>query len=246
MPPESERVVGDSPQLNARIAGVLWLTCIVSGIVSFAADSSLTVRGNAAATAAKILANEPLFRISFAADVVSGLSYVGVTALLYYLLKPVGRSLSALAAFFGVAGVAVGGVAWLLHILPVVLLRGDAYLTAFTTTQLQAVAFLAAKLRMQVFTIGMAFFGLQCFFVGYLISRSTFLPRALGILLALGGACYVIVSFTSYLAPSAGGLVMIMMPIALVGEGSLTAWLLVKGVDVRRWESAARTGAARV
>src|SRR3954454_1483672 len=168
----SERVVGESPQLNARITGLLWLACIVSGIVSFAADSSVTVRGDAAATAARILANEPMFRLGFAADVASGLSYIGVTALLYYLLKPVGRSLSALAAFFGVAGVAVGGVAWLVHILPVVLSRADAYLNAFTATQLKAFAFLAARLRMHVFTIGMAFFGAQCFDAGCLISRS--------------------------------------------------------------------------
>src|SRR5437667_10222215 len=101
-----------SPRSTARMAGGLWWLCIVAGIVGFVAGFPLIVANDAAATAANILANESLYRLGFAADLISGLSYMGVTLFIYYVLKPVSRSLSLLAAFFGLAGVAIGGAAW--------------------------------------------------------------------------------------------------------------------------------------
>ena len=225
----------ESPLLKARAAGGLWLLCIAAGVVGFVAGSPLIVANDAAATAANILANESRFRLGFSADLISGVSYLGVTAFMYYLLKPVNRSLSLLAAFFGLAGVAIGGIAWVSHLTPLVLLHGDQYLSAFTTSQLQAMALTDLKLQMQVFSIGMVFFGVQCFVIGYLISRSTFLPRGLGILLSIGGTCYIIVSFANFLLPLGARLVPFIIPVALIGEGSLAVWLLVKGVNEQRW-----------
>jgi len=232
-----------SPQFQARAAGSLWWLCIISGMVGFVLGAPLIVAKDATATAANILAKESLFRLGFVADLVSGLSYVGVTAFIYYLLKPVSRSLSLVGAFFGLAGVAIGGASWVIHLAPLLLLRGDPYLTAFTTNQLQALSLAALKLQMQVFPIGMVFFGIQCLSIGYLVARSTFLPCILGVLLAIGGACYVIVSFANFLAPSIGPhVVPFLMPVALIGEGSLGGWLLVKGVNVQRWTEQASLG----
>jgi Domain of unknown function (DUF4386) len=233
----TERIAEESPRLKARIAGGLWLLCIVTGVVSFTAGSSLMVRDNAAATAANILAKESLFRLGFAAELISGASYIGVTVFMYYVLKPVSRSLSLLAAFFGLVGVAIGGGAFLSRLAPLVLLRGDTYLSAFTTSQLQALALASLKLYVIGFSIGMVFFGIQCILIGYLIARSMFLPRVLGVLLSVGGLSYVIVSFTNFLLPMLGPrLTPFIMPLALIGEGSLTVWLLVKGVNEQRWE----------
>src|SRR2546421_1429291 len=194
----------ESPLLKARIAGSLWLLCIAAGIVGFIAGFPLIVANDAAATAANILAKESLFRLGFAADLISGASYLGATVFLYYVVKPSSRSLSLLAAFFGLAGVAIGAVAWVSHLAPLVLLHGDQYLSAFTTSQLQAMSMVALKLQMQVFSIGMIFFGIQCILIGYLVARSTFLPRILGMLLGLGGMCYLIASFANFLLPMLG------------------------------------------
>ena len=225
----------ESPVRRARIAGGLWLLCIVAGVGSFIAGGPLIVANDAAATAANILANESLFRLGFAANLISGLSYMGVTVFMYYVLKPVSRSLSLLAAFFGLAGVAIGGVAWVSNLAPLSLLHGDQYLGAFTSSQLQAMALVALKLQTHVFFIGMVFFGIQCISIGYLVAQSTFLPRVLGVLLAIGGTCYVIASFANFLLPLRASLVPFVMPVALIGEGSLTVWLLVKGVNEQRW-----------
>src|SRR5437762_14327938 len=232
--------IESSPQFKARAAGGLWWLCIISGMVGFVVGAPLIVANDAPATAANILAKESLFRLGFAADLISGLSYVGVTAFMYHVLKPVSRSLSLLGAFFGLAGVAIGGAPWVIHLAPLLLLHGDQYLTAFTTTRLQAMSLAALKLQLQVFPIGMVFFGVQCISIGYLVARSTFLPRILGVLLAIGGTCYVIASFANFLAPSFGPrLVPFLMPIALVGEGALGGWLLIKGVDVQTWNKQA-------
>src|SRR5438309_4255150 len=191
-----------SPQFKARAAGGLWLLCIISGMAGFVVGAPLIVANDATATAANILAKESLFRLGFVADLISGLSYVGVTAFIYYLLRPVSRSLSLLGALFGLAGVAIGGASWVIHLTPLLLLHGDQYLTVFTTSQLQALSLAALKLQMQVFPIGMVFFGIQCMSIGYLVARSTFLPRVLGLLLTIGGTCYVLASFAYFLTPS--------------------------------------------
>src|SRR6266446_3851125 len=233
----TERIGEASPLLMARIAGGLWLLCIVAGIGGFIAGSLLIVANDAAATARNILANESLFRLGFAADLISGASYLGATVFLYYVLKPVSKSLSLLAAFFGLAGVAIGALAWVSHLAPLVLLHGDQYLSGFTSSQLQAMSMIALKLQMQVFSIGMVFFGIQCILMGYLVARSTFLPHILGVLLAIGGTSYVIASFANFLAPAFGArLAPFIVPAALLGEGSLTLWLLVMGVNAQRWK----------
>jgi len=234
------RLREESPVRQARLAGACWLLCILAGVAAFIATSPLIVATDAAATAANILAKEPLYRLGFALDLISGASYLVTTVLLYCLLKPAGRSLALLAAFFGQTGVAIGGVAWVSRLGLLVLLHGDQYLGAFTTTQLQAMAMTLLKLQLQVFSIGMVFFGVQCLSIGYLVARSTFLPRVLGIVLGIGGTTYVIASFASFLISSFGSqLVTFVFPVALIGEGLLTLWLLVKGIDLQRWREQA-------
>ena len=233
-----------SPRLQARVAGALWLAVIAAGVLTVVVESRLVVRGDAALTVANILASESLFRVGVAADLFGGACYLGVTALLYRLLKPAGRSLSLLAAFFGLAGVAVGAVGSVSRLAPLVLLGGGPYAAAFTKTQLQALTMLSLSLQGLCFNVAMIFFGLQCVSAGRLIVRSTFLPRALGVLLALGGASYVFSSFANLLSPPFGALVFpFIIPIAIVGEGALTLWLLFKGVNVERWREQAGAAA---
>src|SRR5713226_5911986 len=241
-----ERIAKSSPRLKARIAGGLWLMVIVAGMTAFVIRSPLIVRGDAAATATDILASESLFRFGFAADLIAGVCYLGVTVLLYRLLKPVSRSLSLLAAFCGLAGIAIGSATSLTNLAALVLLGGGQDWSAFTTSQLQAMAMMSLRLSFQGFNLAMVFFGFQCFLVGCLIVRSTFLPRILGVLLAIGGSSYIISSFATFLAPAFGArLSPFIIPAALLGEGSLTLWLIVKGVNEQRWkEQASATGAS--
>src|SRR6266699_2399364 len=124
---------------------------------------------------------------------------------------------------------------------PLVALGGAHELSAFNAGQLQALALTFLKLHSQGYNISLVFSGFYCLLIGYLIFRSTFLPRVLGVLMAVAGLCYMPYGFATFLSPefAAGLFPWVMMPGA--GELLLALWLLVIGVNVQRWEEQARS-----
>ena len=200
----------------------------------------VTVPGDAAATAQNILAHEGLYRLGFAAGIGVLFCALPVLVLLYDFLKVVDRSLALLAAFVNLAAIAIQAGALLGHFAPLVLLSGRSYLSAFEPAQLQAMAYVSLRLQSVGYDIALAFFGGFCVLTGILIFRSTFLPRAIGVLMAVAGLCYLTNSFAGFLAPAfrSSLLPWVLVP-CLVGEGSLALWLLVKGVEVRGSRAAA-------
>jgi hypothetical protein len=239
-----KRIAEGAPRLKARTAGALYLIVIVvASFAEFFVHGQLAVGRDAAATAANILAREPLYRLGGAAVLIYLACDTAVALILYDLFKPVSRSLALLAAFFRLLMVAILGVNLLNHFAPLILLRG-AHLTAFTTAQLQALALVSLRLYAQGFNISLVFFGFHCLLIGSLIFRSTFLPRIIGVLMAIAGVCYLANSFASFLAPEfAARLFRDILPLGLPGELSLTLWLLVVGVNVQRWNEQASSSA---
>lgn len=234
----TERIAGASPRFQARMAGVIaWITT-TSGFAAIA-TGGLIVPDDAAATAHNILTHETLFRLAVAGEVVA-LLYIVYTLLLYNLFRPVNRSLSLLAAFFSLVGCAVGAVNALLLLAPVVVLGGGQSLSAFNVEQLQALALAFLKLYAQGSNISMVLFGSYNILIGYLIVRSFFLPRILGVLLAISGICYLINSFASILSPAFAAH---LLPYILFPGGAellLALWLLVAGVNPQHWKELAR------
>lgn len=238
----TERAEEASPRFQARMAGMIaWITT-TSGFAAIV-SGGLVVYDNAATTAHNILAHETLFRLAVAGDVI-GLLYIAYTLLLYNLFRPVNRSLSLLAAFFSLVGCAVGAVNSLLLLAPLVVLQGVPSLSAFRVEQLQALALLFLKLHAQGGNISLVLFGSYNLLIGYLIFRSTFLPRILGVLLAISGVCYLINSFATILAPAFAAQ---LTPYILIPGGAellLALWLVVFGVNAQRWkEQASAMGA---
>lgn len=232
----TEETVDSSPGLVARLAGALWLLTFLTASFGLFTSAGMVARDDAPATAANILAGESLYRAASLANIVAGLCYLGVTALLYRLLAPVSRGLSLLAAFFGLGGVAIGGLLYLLQLAPLVILHGGEHPGAITSVQLEEMALLTIRLGGNAFTICMFFFGIQCLIAGCLIFRSDFLPSLPGGLLMIGGGIYLIVCAARVLSPAWGAsLSPLIFPAGLMGEGSVTLWLLFKGVNMDRW-----------
>ena len=125
-----------------------------------------------------------------------------VALIFYELLKPVGRSLALLAAFFRLIFVAIMAVNSLNLFVPLVLLKGEQFLSAFTTSQLQAVALVSQKLYGVGYGISLVFFGFHCVLIGYLIFRSAYLPQILGALVAAAGLSHLTNSFAHILSPA--------------------------------------------
>jgi hypothetical protein len=221
----------DSPQTPARLAGALWLIVIAVSIASLFAAPSVNTSGSPAETAASILAAETQYRLAFALLFVGSLCYLGVTALLYELLRPVNRSVALFGALAGLAGLTIGAASAVNELGALDLLKQASTAAPAAANQLQAIAQFALKDGPE-FKVGMVYFGLQIASIGYLILRSNLVPRIIGGVLVAGGLSYIISSFATFVAPAVGArLSPLVIPIAILGEGSLTLWLLFKGVN---------------
>lgn len=227
-----------SPRRDARIAGLLYLFIIVAGAFAQAyVRQGLVVPGDAAATGVNLVANEQLYRWGLVADLLPLLCNVVLAVIFYRLFNVVNGSLAALAVLFSLLGTAVQAAVLVFHIAPLLMLMGGPALGALTQEQVQALAYVSLRLQTDGYSIALVFFGCFGLSLGYLIVRSRFMPRIIGILMGVAGFCYFTNSLLSLVAPSLAS-VLFLLP-ALLGEGTLTLWLIVKGVDVARWEAQA-------
>ena len=221
----------------ARIGGGLYLIIIALGLSgeTFIRDK-LIVSGDAAATAANIASMEPLWRFGIGAELFLLLCAVTLTWIFYILLRPVSGDLALLAVFFNLVSMALEAVIQLSFVAAMFPLGKAAYLKAFTPEQLSVMAQLPARLYSYGFGFSLIFFAGYCLVMGYLIFRSGYLPRTLGILLQVAGLCYLTNSFALVLAPDFQNRIFpaILAP-AFIGELSLALWLSLKGVDVGKW-----------
>ena len=233
-------IADTSPRQAARVAGLLYLTIIIAGIFAeFFVRQSLIVAGDAAATAANIVASEGLFRLGIAGDLIMIMCDVALALVFYVLLKPVSNALSLLAAFFRLAQAAILGINLLNLFFVLQLLSGADYLSVFGADQLEALVLLFLNGHSIGYSIGLVFFGLSLFVLGYLVFKSGYFPRILGVLLIVAAFGYLIDSFASFLWPTyeayeAIFALVVFLP-AFIGELAMCLWLLVKGVNVHKW-----------
>ena len=231
-----------SPQSYARTAGAFYLAIVVLGIWSeVAVRGDLLVAGDADATAANIVASQGLFRMSFVADTLMVLADVAVAILLFVLLAPVSRTLSALAATLRLVQAVTIVASLVLYYGALLILTGA---VGTLGDQTNALALLALELHGHGYDLGLVFFGVSSIILGYLFAASGYLPRALGLLMACAGAVYLVGSGTLFLAPDQAEGVQPLYVIPLVSELTVALWLLIRGVNGERW--AARASAAPV
>lgn len=234
-------IADTSPRFRARITGAVYLLFFLTTIFATSLINKLVVSNDAAATAHNILAHEPLFRFGVITGLVSTAFYIALTALFYHLFKPVNRSLSLVAAFLSLMGCAILVFGSVLQLFPLVILGGGKYLSVFNAEQLQALAYTFLELNDQAFNISLLFFGTYCILIGYLIFRSTFLPRILGVLMMLAG-----LGWLAFLAPPvANHLSVYIEGLGILAEGLLMLWLLVFGVNPQRWKEQASAAGMR-
>lgn len=232
-----------APRLRARAAGLLYLVVILCGAFAEAfVRQRLVVAGDAPATAAGILANEQLYRWAFVADLVPLLCNALLAVLFFGLFRVVSRSAAALVVIFLVLGSAIQAAVLLFHLAPLILLKASSGLVALPGDQAEALAYFSIRMQSTGYNIALAFFGSFGLTLGYLIFRSAFMPRILGVLMAVAGLCYLTNSMLSFVAPSLSS-ILLLLPV-LLGEGGLTLWLLFAGVNDERWRARAEAAAA--
>ncbi len=214
----------------ARLAGIAMLLSIAFGILGeMYLPGRIIVTGDAAATAANITANPQLFRLAFATYLVEAICDVALCVFFYVLLKPVDRNLALLSAFFGIASMVLYAVSQSSFYSASLVLRDTGGMAAFTAEQRSALALLCTRISGTVAGLFLCLYGIASMIRGYLIARSGYLPRLIGILLVIGGAGFFLRSATLLLAPSLSSAVLL-MPMALAGI-PLTGWLLVRPLE---------------
>ena len=196
----------------------------------------ISASGNAALTAHTVSSSAPWLHVVSAAELVNFMLDVPLALIFYVLLAPVDRNVALLAAFFRLANGILGGIIGLGRLAVVSLFADPGYRSAFSPDQLQALASLALSLHGYGVDVCFAFFGIHCMVLGYLIFKSGYLPKFLGIVLPIAGLIYVTDSFADIAAPAVAARIpdAIFLP-GFLAELSLCLWLLAKGVNLPKW-----------
>ena len=231
--------IADIPLRKAAIvAGFAYLIIfLLAGSAEFFIRMQLIVPGDAATTANNILDSEGLFKIGIALDlIVQALIEPVMILALYVLLKPVNKSLSLLAAFFRLAMAAILGINLLNLVFAMQLLSGGDYLTVFETDQLDALVLLFLNAHSHGTDIALVFFGFHLFVLGYLVFKSSYIPRILGVGVMFSALGYLLDSFAHLLLSNSETILSLtegfVILTFLVGETPFFLWLILKGAKI--------------
>src|ERR1043166_2920805 len=225
-----------SPRRLARTIGALFLLTILAGIFAQGFVSERLINfSDAAATANNILSNRGLFQLGFAVYLIEMTCQIATAALWYVLLRPVSQPIALAAAFIELTGCIVKSFARVFFIASLFVLGGAASLSTFSTPQLQSLALLLLKVNDQGAAMALAFFGFSTTLNGFLIFRSTFLPKFLGVLGMIAG-----IGWLTFLYPPLGYRAFPFIAlIGLLGAAATIFWLLVFGVNEQKWQERA-------
>jgi len=214
---------------TARMAGFLYFIYMATHIISDVWRDSFIVLGDAAATANNIMAHEGLFTITAVGDLLAVALFFLAAWALYVLLKPVNKNLALLFLLLNLAGVAIQCTSDLFLFASQLLMNGPDYLNVFQVDQLQALAMFFLDLREKGVMIAQLFYGAWLFPLGYLVFKSGFLPRILGIVLMIHCVAWLMTFLQSFLFPGYEAITYLSYPLGFIAEFGLTLWLLIMG-----------------
>lgn len=219
------------PKTLARIAGLLYVLSGLCVLVPELLRSSIIVPGDAAATADNLRASAVPFRLAFVTEAVAAVPWLLTLTALYLLLRHVNQPVAVVMVLFAAVGTASGTLNLLNEYTALTIATGDASVGAFGAAAADELAALFADMHANGFRLNVVFTGPWLVPLGYLIIKSGYAPKIIGVLLMIGCLSYFVMFLVNFLAPDAPtGIRTIFTAIAGIGEFSLMGWLLVKGV----------------
>jgi len=233
----ASRIADISSLSLTRTAGVLFIILVICGPFSMMyVPETIIEPEDATATANNIIASETLLRLGILSDAIIFLSEIIMIVVLYMLFKPISKTLSLISAFSRLAMTVVQGFNLFNYFIPLLLLSGVGYLNVFEPGQLHALALLFLNAHGNVAYIWEAFFSLHCLVLGYLIFKSGYFPKLLGILMVFASFGYMLDSFGNFLFPLHKDFYTSIVGFAgFFGEAPFYFWLIFKGVNIEQW-----------
>jgi hypothetical protein len=230
----------NSTRTQARLAGLLYmLMAITAPFGLLYVPGKLVVRDDATATARNILASPLLLRLGIASNLVNAVLFIFIALALYRLLKGVSRQQATLMVILVLVQVPMAFLNEVNTLAALVLVRGAPFLSVFDPPQRNALALLFLRLHGQGIIVTELFWGLWLLPLGWLVIRSRFLPRILGLWLIVNGFAYVIVCLTGLLLPQQHEQVSRIALPFFFGEMAFALWLLIMGAKPQPLEAAA-------
>ncbi|MDN5747372.1 MAG: DUF4386 domain-containing protein [Pseudonocardia sp.] len=225
----------NSPKRLARTAGAFYLVVAICGGFAHAVRLQVYVPGDAAATAANVVANAALVRLSFVADLVDAVFFLLTVMALYQLLQHVNKVVARAMVIFVVVAVAIKALNLVTQLQALLVATDPAYAGAFGASGSDAMVLLLLDLQHNGYLVAQIFFGLWLFPLGLLAYRSGMFPRPLGVVLMAGTVTYLLDVALQFLAPTLAAVVNpVVVVVVILSEVSMLAYLLIKGVSTAK------------
>jgi len=220
----------------ARIGGFLYLiVAVCGGFSQLYVRASVKVPDNAAATAANIVAHATLFRVGFITDLVGFTCFLGVGLVMYALLQPINARIALSMVVLNAVSVAIQALNMLNHLGALLIATQPSYTTGLSSQTSNALVLLLLDMHLQGYLIAQIFFGLFLLPLGYLVYKSGYFPKALGVILMIGCGGYLADVMAIYLS---AGFVSSLSPylatVAGLAELLFLLWLLIIGTKMQR------------
>jgi hypothetical protein len=223
-----------SPQLTVRVASLIFLIIFFQGMFSeLFIRSAIIVPGDAATTVKNMIASEFLFRLSIASDLIRQFFLILLPLVLYTVFKVVNQKISSLMVIFALVCIPISMLNELNHLAALYLSSQAQYLTSFKADQLQNLVMFFLEFR-KIGTFIPQLIPVWLLLLGYLVFRSGFLPRFLGVFLIIGSLCYALQALLFFLFPNFDAMGLGLF--AFIGEMLFYIWLLIRGINVQAWE----------
>jgi Domain of unknown function (DUF4386) len=229
---KTSELIGASPLLHARVAGLVGVVALVTGSFTGIVGSRLMVRDDVAATARNLLASQSLFRLGIVSSLLMMIAFLFYALLLYRLLKPVNRNHAAIMVALVVVSVPLYMLNQVNQFAALLLAPDQLYGQMKVFLELHRLGNLIAGI----------FFGLWLFPFGLLVFKSGFFPRFLGALLMIGSLGYLVLFVQAFCFPGSERTLWTnpFLLVTHVSEFAMMVWLLIKGLNVEQWERVAR------
>jgi hypothetical protein len=227
-----DSITDQSLKKFSKFSGFLYLMVIGTGMFAEVfIRQAMIVSNDAVATANNIQAAEMFYRFGFVADLINFIFGLPVILFFWILFKQSHKYIVTLAIFFVIISNAIFATNLLNQLHPLLIYGNQNYLQAFQPNQLAVLSTMALKIQSQGYAIGLVFFGFYCIIIGYLIFKTNFIPKILGILYAFAGLSYILNSFIMFLSPGFNNPLFpyVLIP-AFIGEFSVCIWLLIMGI----------------